>query len=132
MSEVVTNPFGSQDNLTGTHQGRDTVADDLMKRYPFPRGRVIAVGFESSGWGRYVVIRWVKRDNTVRLIAYCHFEEVYVQPMQLIWGGTVIGKEGKTGRVIAVNGDGTHCHEEMYAPVDPEIVLAEGRNELGI
>lgn len=111
---IITNQFGTKHPKTGTHEGVDFVTDDKIIRYPFYRGRVLYVGYEVTGLGKYVVFRFVDKDSKTKMVLMGHFEDIFVQKDDLVFKGTKIGFMGDTGFAT-----GPHCHLELHAPIDP-------------
>lgn len=109
----ITNPFGTPHVKTGFHQGTDFITDDLIVIFPYYRGRVMAINFEPTGAGNYIVIRFIDTNNKTHYIELDHFEEFYVKPNDLLLQGTKIGKMGATGFA-----EGIHTHAMRFEPVD--------------
>lgn len=114
----ITNKFGVAHDKSITHEGLDFITDDLIVKYPFYRGRVIYIGNETSGLGKYVVFRWVDKDNRTKIVVMGHFENIYVAVNDVVFKDHKIGKMGQTG-----NAHGIHCHLEVHSPIDPEPLL---------
>ena len=120
MSIIITNKFGTQHNASGTHEGVDFVVESKVK---FPeklyRGRILYIGNEPQGLGKYIAIRCVQRDGKTLLAIFAHFDKVNVKVNDLVFGGHKLGVQGKTG-----NATGAHVHFELYRPSDGEEFLA--------
>jgi len=124
---MITNKFNAEHAKTGRHQGVDFVTDDRIVIYPYYRGRVMYVGYEPAGAGRFIVIRYIGRDNRTHYIEADHFAEIFIKAGQLIFKGAKVGRMGNTGNVVSMlGGDGTHCHWARFEPVDCEKDLTEG------
>ncbi len=115
MTETIISRFNDPHPVTGIHRALDYYTDDLIVRYRYYRGRVVYIGYEPSGLGRFVVIRYVDKTNMTRFAEMGHFERIFVHVNQLIFKGEKIGKMGQTGYA-----KGIHCHESLYEPVDIE------------
>jgi len=110
----ITLPFGVSHPVTGKHEGVDLVYSDGVVKYPFYRGRVLYVGYEPSGLGIYVVLRYVNEDRQSKVVVMAHFESTQVKVNDLVFKGDPVGRQGSTGFVT-----GPHCHLELHAPIDP-------------
>lgn len=68
-------------------------------------GRVIASGWDNTGYGNRVIIDHGNGYKTL----YGHMQKLYVLPGQGVTRGSAIGKMGSTG-----HSTGTHLHFEVY------------------
>lgn len=73
--------------------------------YAANNGTVIAAGWNSGGWGNYVVIN----HNNGYYTMYAHMDQVNTSVGQTVAKGTVIGFMGSTGWV-----SGVHVHFEVW------------------
>ena len=110
-SRKVTSPFGAR--WGRQHKGVDVkvqMGDTIRTAFD---GEVVKSGFNSGGYGHYVVVRHVKGIETL----YGHLSKRLVEEGMRIQAGTPIGLGGNTGRVT-----GTHLHFEVHVDgkaVDP-------------
>ncbi|MBE6564715.1 MAG: M23 family metallopeptidase [Ruminococcaceae bacterium] len=109
----VSSPYGYRtDPFTGQqgewHGGIDLVGIDSKEVVSVTRGRVLVSQWAASGrsaeWGNYVAIL----AESGEIVYYCHLDERYVSVGDFVKAGTVIGREGATGRVT-----GAHLHVEV-------------------
>ena len=112
----ITNKFRTKHKVSGTHEGVDFITKDLIVRFPtrLYRGRVIYVGYEPTGLGKYVVFRSISKKNKTRIVIMGHFEKIFVDVGKLVFGNYKIGIMGDSG-----NAQGKHCHLEVLKAVDP-------------
>ena len=93
--------------LPPQHQGLDVVYGDPRKPgdpVPSPfTGRVLRVGEDPKGYGRYVVM-----DVGGYEVLAGHLQEVKVRAGQVVRAGEILGLEGKTGAAT-----GPHTHWEV-------------------
>ncbi|MGM8838384.1 peptidoglycan DD-metalloendopeptidase family protein [Thermus sp. 93170] len=93
--------------LPPQHQGLDVVYGDPRKPgdpVPSPfTGRVLRVGEDPKGYGRYVVL-----DVGGYEVLAGHLQEVKVRAGQVVRAGEILGLEGKTGAAT-----GPHTHWEV-------------------
>ncbi len=83
------------------HNGIDLITDDSPPIvYAFSGGRVLKVGWQEDGYGKYIVDQLGTRQ-----FYYCHLEEVYIKPGDQVSEGEPIAKMGNTG-----NTTGPHLH----------------------
>ncbi len=88
------------------HPGIDIANPGLPPIYAADSGKVIVAGWpDNSGYGNRVVI---DHGNGMKTL-YAHLSQIYVVPGQTVVRGSVIGKEGSTGRST-----GPHLHFEVY------------------
>lgn len=96
-------------------------------------GKVISSGWNSGGYGNWVVIETYIGPVQYRLI-YAHMRET--SPWEVGWEidkGQFIGYMGNTGNCTPINGDGTHLHFEVDrngAGIDPQRFLSDGVIEI--
>jgi murein DD-endopeptidase MepM/ murein hydrolase activator NlpD len=80
-------------------------------------GRVVTVGWDGAGYGRYVVVKHAHRNYTW----YAHLSRVAVHAGALVSTGSTIGRVGSSG-----DATGPHLHFELRvrgAAVDPARAL---------
>jgi murein DD-endopeptidase MepM/ murein hydrolase activator NlpD len=102
---VKTSDFGWRqlDGVDGYHKGVDLVGVN-KHIYPINNGTVVTVGYDSGGYGNYVIIS--HGDDYWSL--YAHMKQVYVGKGQTVNKNTILGVEGSTGRST-----GSHLHLEI-------------------
>lgn len=101
------------------HHGIDfVVADRIVKS--FSNGIVVRVGFDVKGFGNFCTIYDPKEKVFHR---YGHFDWIGVRVGELVVVGQTIGKMGNTGKVVAITGDGSHVHWEVFTStvIDPKL-----------
>ena len=86
------------------HKGLDIANRAAPDVLAADSGRVIAAGWDNSGYGNRVI---VDHGNGYRTL-YGHLQKVYVLPGQGVTRGNAIGKMGSTGRST-----GIHLHFEV-------------------
>lgn len=96
----VSDPFGSDRN----HKGLDIAADGGTDIYAAADGVVVSAGWNSGGYGYFVMIDHLNGYQTV----YAHMSTVYATPDMEVTRGQLIGAVGTTG-----NSTGNHCHFEV-------------------
>ena len=99
------------------HTGIDVSTAEGTPVLAAAAGTVLLAGFNSGGYGNYVVIGHGGGLDTL----YGHLDSIAVQPGQTVSRGQPIGAEGSTG-----NSTGAHLHFEVRkngAPVDPAAYL---------
>lgn len=99
---TITSPFGAS-RSDGKHKGVDMVGAD-KHIYPINNGTVITTGYDSDGYGNYVI---VDHENGYWSL-YAHFRTIYVKRGQSITKNNILGVEGSTG-----NSTGSHLHLEI-------------------
>lgn len=100
---TVTSAFGVRRGST-THKGVDIVGKNSKHIYPVNSGVVISTGYDSDGWGNYVII---KHSNDYWSV-YAHMSSIYVKYNQTVTHDTILGVEGSTG-----HSTGSHLHLEI-------------------
>lgn len=96
----VSDPFGSDRN----HKGLDIAADGGTDIYASADGVVVSAGWNSGGYGYFVMIDHLNGYQTV----YAHMSTVYAMTGMEVTRGQLIGAVGTTG-----NSTGNHCHFEV-------------------
>lgn len=96
----ISDPFGSDRN----HKGLDIAADGGTDIYAAADGVVVSAGWNSGGYGYFVMIDHLNGYQTV----YAHMSSVYATSGMEVTRGQLIGAVGTTG-----NSTGNHCHFEV-------------------
>ncbi len=86
------------------HQGLDIAAPGGTDIYASGDGVVVSAGWNSGGYGYFVMIDHLNGYQTV----YAHMSAVYASEGQTVARGQLIGAVGSTGRST-----GDHCHLEV-------------------
>lgn len=86
------------------HQGLDIAAPAGTDIYASGDGVVVSAGWNSGGYGYFVMIDHLNGYQTV----YAHMSAVYASEGQTVARGQLIGAVGNTGRST-----GDHCHLEV-------------------
>ncbi len=86
------------------HKGIDIAAPYGSEIYASEAGFVVAAGWNSGGYGYYVIIEHADGYRTL----YAHCSVVIAYEGQVVEKGQVIAKVGSTG-----NSTGNHCHYEV-------------------
>lgn len=86
------------------HQGLDIAAPAGTDIYASGDGVVVSAGWNSGGYGYFVMIDHLNGYQTV----YAHMSAVYASEGQTVARGQLIGAVGSTGRST-----GDHCHLEV-------------------
>lgn len=117
---VITSPFGTRyiDGKKEQHKGIDIAftPKDAPIKAALP-GKVVKVKYDANGYGHYVVIH-----HGAHATLYAHLrEKPYVSLGQQVQAGTIIGRQGSTGKST-----GPHLHFELmrvegnqYIQMDP-------------
>jgi peptidoglycan hydrolase-like protein with peptidoglycan-binding domain len=95
------------------HSGLDYPADRGTPVQAAASGRVVTIGWDRAGYGRYVVVKHAHRNYTW----YAHLSRVTVRAGALVSAGTTVGRVGASG-----DATGPHLHFELRvrgAAVDP-------------
>lgn len=122
---VVTQQFGPTDlpfeppfaGFPHFHTGVDVAAAAGTPVLAASAGTVLLAGFNSGGYGNYVVIAHAGGLDTL----YGHLDSIAVRQGQSVQRGQPIGAEGSTG-----NSTGPHLHFEVRRagqPVDPRAYI---------
>ena len=109
----ISDPFGSDRN----HKGLDIAADGGTDIYAAADGVVVSAGWNSGGYGYFVMIDHLNGYQTV----YAHMSAVYATAGSEVMRGQLIGAVGTTG-----HSTGNHCHFEvryMGVCTDPTMYL---------
>ena len=109
----ISDPFGSDRN----HKGLDIAADGGTDIYAAADGVVVSAGWNSGGYGYFVMIDHLTGYQTV----YAHMSAVYATAGSEVMRGQLIGAVGTTG-----HSTGNHCHFEvryMGVCTDPTMYL---------
>lgn len=129
-------PAGKKYN-TGKHAGIDIVLMGDKRVFPIAEGVVYKTGFDSDGWGNYVVVK----QNDGYFAIYAHLKKILVKKNEKkiyqreddIILRKCLGIEGATGNVT-----GAHLHLEIrknygdkYSTIDPAEYLGI-KNKLGV
>jgi len=116
----ITSPYGWRDSPTepGTpefHPGIDMVKNHLDPLYCFVAGEVIFAGegLAGTGFGGYGNVVAIK-DKLGHLHCYCHLAFEVVEAGAFAEKGTMIGRQGNTGKVT-----GSHLHYEIRKKLSP-------------
>lgn len=95
------------------HTGLDFAADAGTTVRSIARGTVLSARYDGA-YGNRVVVRLASRVE----LWFCHLDETYVEPGDLLDVGTPLGEVGSTGNVT-----GPHLHLEVRRsngdPTDP-------------
>ncbi|MBQ9898613.1 MAG: peptidoglycan DD-metalloendopeptidase family protein [Ruminococcus sp.] len=86
------------------HKGMDLAAPAGTDIYAAADGQVVSAGWNSGGYGYFVMIDHLNGYQTV----YAHMSAVYAVEGQTVSRGQLIGAVGNTG-----NSFGDHCHLEV-------------------
>jgi murein DD-endopeptidase MepM/ murein hydrolase activator NlpD len=100
------------------HTGVDLTAPKGKDVFASARGKVIHMGYDYRGYGKYIVIDHGSNGFST---LYSHLSEISVKNGDVVYRGTIIGKIGNTGASTA-----PHLHYEVRIndrPVDPETYL---------
>lgn len=117
-SAFFSSPFGDRDYGSGHHYGIDIAAPSGTPVYASDGGVVIQAGWNSGGYGNWVVIDHQNGFKTV----YAHNSAVIVYPGQKVHQGQLLALVGSTG-----DSTGNHLHFEIRLdnkPRDPLGLLA--------
>lgn len=101
---TITSAFGVTRSGGKKHKGVDLVGKGSKHIYPINSGKVVAVKYDSGGYGNYIIIN--HGDGYWSL--YAHLKKVYVKNGQSVNRNTILGVEGSTGRST-----GSHLHLEV-------------------
>jgi murein DD-endopeptidase MepM/ murein hydrolase activator NlpD len=123
---VLTQPFGPSPypfeppyaGFAHFHTGIDVSTAEGTPVLAAAEGQVVLAGFNTGGYGNYVVIAHAGGLDTL----YGHLDSFLVRQGQAVTAGQPIGTEGSTG-----NSTGAHLHFEVRKggqPVDPSPYLA--------
>jgi murein DD-endopeptidase MepM/ murein hydrolase activator NlpD len=99
------------------HTGTDIDLETGDPVYSTFDGMVRVVGFDGSGYGRYVMVRHYNGLETL----YGHMSKPLVESGQIVKAGDILGLGGSTGR-----SSGSHLHyENRYEgnPFDPKYIF---------
>ncbi len=99
------------------HTGLDYPAGRGTAVHAAAAGRVVTIGWDPAGYGRYVVVKHAHRNYTW----YAHLSRVTVRAGALVSAGTRVGRVGASG-----DATGPHLHFELRvrgAAVDPRAAL---------
>jgi murein DD-endopeptidase MepM/ murein hydrolase activator NlpD len=91
------------------HEGLDWMLDEGSSLYSAGEGKVKTVGWDSSGYGIYVVVQHADGSETL----YAHLSEASVTEGDSVTATTLVGKSGDTG-----NSSGPHLHFGYRPPND--------------
>ena len=117
-SAYFSSPFGDRDYGSGHHYGIDIAAPSGTPVYASDGGVVTQAGWNSGGYGNWVVIDHQNGFKTV----YAHNSAVIVYPGQKVHQGQLLSLVGSTG-----DSTGNHLHFEIRLnnkPRDPLELLA--------
>ena len=117
-SAYFSSPFGDRDYGSGHHYGIDIAAPTGTPVYAADGGVVVQAGWNSGGYGNWVVIDHQNGFKTV----YAHNSAVIVYPGQKVHQGQLLSLVGSTG-----DSTGSHLHFEIRLnnkPRDPLGLLA--------
>ena len=117
-SAYFSSPFGNRDYGSGRHFGIDIAAPAGTPVYAADGGIVAQAGWNSGGYGNWVVIDHKNGFKTV----YAHNSAVIVYPGQKVHQGQLLSLVGSTG-----DSTGNHLHFEIRVdnrPLDPLELLA--------
>lgn len=101
---TMTSVFGESRSNGRKHQGVDLVGKGSKHIYPVNAGAVENVGFDSGGYGNFVIIN----HGNGYWSLYAHMSQVYVKKGQNVTATTIVGVEGSTG-----HSTGSHLHLEI-------------------
>jgi len=102
------------------HTGLDICVDEGTPLYPVQGGRVLIVGNDPDGYGRFVVVYYGGGMATL----YAHCSRILAVEGQEVDTDTVIARSGDTG-----SSTGPHLHLEFIEqgkPVNPKLYLPKG------
>ena len=102
----VTSHYGPRSS--GFHYGTDygpSPAGALWPQYALENGIVTMQGWDSSGGGNFV---WVRYNRLARDFMHCHLDSIAVKKDQIVNKNTILGRTGTTG-----NSTGVHLHLAM-------------------
>lgn len=120
----VTSHFGWRPRFGRWHYGTDIglrTGDNVLSAW---RGQVRVCGYDSGGYGYYVVVR---HDNGFETV-YGHLSKILVEPDQGVEAGEVLGRGGSTG-----HSTGPHLHFEIRyrgITINPELIINFDRGDL--
>jgi murein DD-endopeptidase MepM/ murein hydrolase activator NlpD len=104
------------------HDGIDfacPIGTEILNPFVGGKGtRVIFVGEEPSGWGKYVILRHVTANNNIYFGVFCHLSRTLKQAGALLRAEEVFALSGKSG--VA---SGPHLHFGVYEAVNPTCFL---------
>ena len=101
----ITTLFGQKGNWAcGFHTGIDLVSMENPHIYPIAAGQVEYIS-TSGSYGNHIRI---KHENGM-VSLYAHLESIEVKKWQMVYGYSILGKEGSTG-----NSTGKHLHLEIH------------------
>lgn len=91
------------------HPGIDVKGEQGDSIYPIGPGKVFRVGYDSAGYGHYVVIEHTLPDGRKIYSLYAHLQDSPdLRENDLVTGDTVIGRMGLSG-----SAEETHLHLEI-------------------
>lgn len=117
MSRKVTSNYGYRQKFGRNHNGLDIkvyTGDSIVSAFS---GQVRVCGYESRGYGYYIIIRHYNGLETL----YGHLSKILVKENQKIKSGELIGLGGNTGRST-----GSHLHFETRfcgIAIDPSLLF---------
>ena len=105
------------DNIRKFHAGIDLVKYHRAPIRPFVGGKVVyaSEGRPGTGVGGYGNVVAIKADDGTCHV-YCHLDSVAVKVNHRVGTNTVIGYQGKTGKVT-----GSHLHYEIRKKSTPSL-----------